>query len=50
MTSLLPLNSTQLERGIEAALVENTKIPLRDLYNPDTCPCLLYTSPSPRDS
>lgn len=41
MTSLLPLNSTQLERAIEAALVEKTKIPLRDLYNPDTCPAHL---------
>ncbi|MGA9701137.1 phage tail protein I [Pseudomonas sp.] len=41
MTSLLPLNSTQLERAIEAALVEKTKIPLRTLYNPDTCPVQL---------
>ncbi|SEC73907.1 phage tail protein I [Pseudomonas marginalis] len=41
MTSLLPLNSTQLERAIEAALVEKTEIPLRSLYNPDTCPAQL---------
>jgi phage tail P2-like protein len=38
MTSLLPLNSTQLERAIEAATVEATPVPLRLLYNPDTCP------------
>jgi phage tail P2-like protein len=38
MTSLLPLSSTQLERAIEAALNETTEIPLRTLYNPDTCP------------
>lgn len=37
MSSLLPLNSTQLERAIEAALAEKTEIPLRALYNPDTC-------------
>jgi len=36
--SLLPLNSTPLERGIEATFAENTLIPLRTLYNPDTCP------------
>jgi len=41
MTSLLPLNSTRLERAIEAALVEKTEIPLRSLYNPDTCPAQL---------
>lgn len=41
MTSLLPLNSTQLERAIEAALAEKTEIPLRTLYNPDTCPAHL---------
>jgi phage tail P2-like protein len=41
MTSLLPLNSTQLERAIEAALAEKTVIPLRTLYNPDTCPAHL---------
>ncbi|QBZ91129.1 phage tail protein I [Pseudomonas viciae] len=43
MKSLLPLNSTQLERAIEAAIDETTEIPLRTLYNPDTCPThLLY--------
>ncbi|MNJ44293.1 Phage tail protein [compost metagenome] len=43
MNSLLPLNSTQLERAIEAAGVEVTEVPLRTLYNPDTCPAhLLY--------
>lgn len=41
MTSLLPLNSTQMERAIEAALSEKTEIPLRTLYNPDTCPAQL---------
>ncbi|MCP2054344.1 UNVERIFIED_ORG: phage tail P2-like protein [Pseudomonas fluorescens] len=38
MSSLLPINSTQLERAIEAATDEVTDIPLRTLYNPDTCP------------
>ncbi len=38
MPSLLPLNSTPLERGIEATFAETTLIPLRTLYNPDTCP------------
>ncbi|WP_431495266.1 phage tail protein I [Pseudomonas brassicacearum] len=43
MKSLLPLNSIQLERAIEAAIDETTEIPLRTLYNPDTCPAhLLY--------
>lgn len=43
MKSLLPLNSTQLERAIEAGIDETTEIPLRTLYNPDTCPAhLLY--------
>jgi phage tail P2-like protein len=43
MKSLLPLNSTQLERAIEAAIDEATDVPLRTLYNPDTCPAhLLY--------
>ncbi|PTT13532.1 MULTISPECIES: phage tail protein I [unclassified Pseudomonas] len=41
MTSLLPLSSTQLERAIEAAMAETTEIPLRTLYNPDTCPAHL---------
>lgn len=38
MKSLLPLNATTLERAIEAATDEVTEIPLRTLYNPDTCP------------
>lgn len=41
MKSLLPLNSTQLERAMEAAFFEQTIVPLRDLYNPDTCPAHL---------
>ena len=41
MNSLLTLNSTQLERAIEAAFAEKTEIPLRTLYNPDTCPVQL---------
>lgn len=41
MRSLLPLNSTPLERGIEATFAETTLIPLRTLYNPDTCPAHL---------
>jgi phage tail P2-like protein len=43
MESLLPLNSTLLERALEVATDEVTGIPLRTLYNPDTCPAhLLY--------
>lgn len=38
MKSLLPINSTQLERAIEAASADPTVIPLRSLYNPTTCP------------
>ncbi|OLY76453.1 phage tail protein [Pseudomonas sp. ATCC PTA-122608] len=38
MKSLLPINSSQLERAIEAAFFEKTIVPLRDLYNADTCP------------
>lgn len=38
MKSLLPLNSTQLERAMEATFFEKTIIPLRELYNADTCP------------
>lgn len=38
MQSLLPLNSTLLERAIEAATDGQTDIPLRTLYNPDKCP------------
>ncbi|MCU1722434.1 phage tail protein I [Pseudomonas sp. 5P_5.1_Bac1] len=41
MSSLLPLNSTFLERAIEAANDEVTAVPLRTLYNPDTCPAHL---------
>lgn len=41
MTSLLPPNSTQLERALEAALAEETEVPLRTLYNPNTCPAHL---------
>lgn len=41
MNSLLPLNSTALEQAIEAAGAEVTEIPLRTLYNPDTCPAHL---------
>ena len=39
--SLLPLNSTQLERGIEAAIDHNPVIPIRTLYNARTCPAHL---------
>ncbi len=43
MSSLLPLNSTPLERALEAAADEDLAIMLRRLYNPDTCPAgLLY--------
>ncbi|WP_273820592.1 phage tail protein I [Pseudomonas asplenii] len=43
MDSLLPNNSTELERAIEAAADEVVEVPLRTLYNPDTCPAhLLY--------
>jgi phage tail P2-like protein len=38
MSSQLPLNSTPLELAVEAANYENTLIPLRSLYNADTCP------------
>ncbi|WP_110969292.1 phage tail protein I [Pseudomonas huaxiensis] len=38
MSSLLPLNSTLLERAIEAANHDHPDLPLRTLYNPDTCP------------
>ena len=41
MKSLLPINSTQLELAIEAATDEVTDVPLRKLYNPDTCPAHL---------
>ncbi|MBA1293423.1 phage tail protein I [Pseudomonas lurida] len=38
MKSLLPINSTHLERAMEATFFEKTIVPLRDLYNADTCP------------
>lgn len=38
MKSLLPINSTQLEQAMEATFFEKTIVPLRDLYNADTCP------------
>jgi len=38
MKSLLPLNSTQLERAMEATFFEKMIIPLRTLYSADTCP------------
>lgn len=38
MSSLLPINSTPLERAIEAANAGDTEILLRTLYNPATCP------------
>ncbi len=41
MASLLPHNSTLLERAIEAATTESITAPLRVLYNPDTCPAHL---------
>jgi phage tail P2-like protein len=41
MTSLLPINSTPLERAIEAATDDFTPVPLRQIYNPDTCPVAL---------
>ena len=39
--SLLPLNSTPLERAIEAAIDHNPAIPIRTLYNAKTCPAHL---------
>ncbi len=41
MASLLPINSTTLERAIEAAGSDRPDVPLRVLYNPDTCPAHL---------
>lgn len=41
MKSLLPINSTPLERAIEAAISDEAPVPLRLLYNPDTCPIAL---------
>lgn len=43
MTALLPNNSTPLERALGSVAIDRTKITLRTLYNPDTCPAhLLY--------
>lgn len=41
MTSLLPHNSTLLERAIEAATADTITAPLRVLYHPETCPAHL---------
>lgn len=43
MSSLLPRNSTAAERAIEAAAarVGDVPTPLRDLWNPNTCPAEL---------
>lgn len=41
MNSLLPVNSTKLERAIEGATAEVTPAPLRSLYDPLTCPAPL---------
>jgi phage tail P2-like protein len=40
MMSILPPNSTSLERAFEAALQEmcDLQVPVRDLWNPETCP------------
>lgn len=38
MSSLLPNNSTPLERAIEGATAEVTPAPLRSIYDPVTCP------------
>ncbi len=42
--TLLPPNATQLERNIEqsaTATIEQLPVPIRDLWNPDTCPAHL---------
>ncbi|MCD9569452.1 phage tail protein I [Pseudomonas protegens] len=43
MPSLLPINSTVLERGLEAVNTKDTAGILRTLYNPDTCPAHLLS-------
>lgn len=43
MPSLLPINSTALERGLEAVNTQDTASILRTLYNPDTCPAHLLS-------
>lgn len=43
-TRLLPPNASQLEQAAEAAInsaIEAIDVPLRDLWNPDTCPAAL---------
>ena len=42
--TLLPPNSTQLERAIEGAngaALADVPVPIRDLWNPETCPAAL---------
>ena len=43
MSDLLPINATDQERGLSnaAARVGNVPTPLRDVWNPDTCPAKL---------
>ena len=43
MTGLLPPNATPLERGLESvtARLSDVPVPLRDLWNPATCPAHL---------
>lgn len=43
MNSLLPPNATELERRLEQVMgnVDTIPVPLRDLWNPDTCPAAL---------
>lgn len=43
MNSLLPPNASELERRLEAVMsnVDTIPAPLRDLWNPDTCPAPL---------
>lgn len=43
MPSLLPINSTALERGLEAVNTKDTASILRTLYNPDSCPAHLLS-------
>lgn len=39
--SLLPPNATKGERAIEAAVADRVPVPIRDTWNPDTCPAHL---------
>lgn len=43
MSSLLPPNATAAERNLEAATerISDVPVPLRDTWNPDTCPASL---------